>query len=247
MTKRVLIPVIHSIPFIPVSVQFAFFPDLCIFPYPLDNNGSTAMKPFVFLLCIVAAGCATFEPPEDHAVLPQVIDKAPLPPLPRSYTFARAEFMVRLRVMRDGSVGAARLLTGSGVAAWDSAAAAALRQWRFTPALWNGRAVDLWIDQRITVLPAEPVFMLITGIVCESKPVADSLYAALASGGAWERAAQCGDCVPFLTARAPARIDINRYGEPLHAALLRLQPGGVTPPVLFGRGYVIVLRLREAL
>lgn len=78
-------------------------------------------------------------------VLPEAITKVP-PSYPDSARSAGISGTVTVQayVRTDGSVGPTRILVS--VPGLDAAAAAAVRQWRFKPAMAKGEPVDWWVD-----------------------------------------------------------------------------------------------------
>ena len=92
------------------------------------------MRFAIFLLCIVClVGCSSMKQTSD-ASAPQLLLKHPLPLIPESFPRLSFDLDVVLFILEDGSVGKARLLSGSEDASWDSLALASIKQWRFTPA-----------------------------------------------------------------------------------------------------------------
>ena len=76
--------------------------------------------------------------------LPEAIVRVP-PTYPRDALAARVEglVMVQALVLRDGTVADVRIV--KSIPPLDAAAAAAVRQWRFKPAMANGQPVAVWV------------------------------------------------------------------------------------------------------
>lgn len=76
--------------------------------------------------------------------LPEAIEKVP-PSYPDAARNARIEGTVMLQalVMKDGTVGDTKVM--KSVPGLDAAAVAAVRQWRFKPALAKGQPVQVWV------------------------------------------------------------------------------------------------------
>lgn len=90
--------------------------------------------------------------------LPQAVQNPP-PVYPPELLAARIEGRVVLRVLvrTDGSVGDAAVHVSSGRQAFDAAALATIRRWRFTPAMRNGAPVEYSIAAPIRfVIGAAP-------------------------------------------------------------------------------------------
>ena len=75
-------------------------------------------------------------------------DRTPLPVYPAQAKINRWEGVVVLRVdvMRDGSVGRVEIRKSSGHAILDRSAAVTVRHWRFHPATQGGAATECYVD-----------------------------------------------------------------------------------------------------
>lgn len=82
---------------------------------------------------------------------PQALSAAQ-PAYPRAALRQRSEGSVRLRVLIDvqGNVAAVSVVSASGHPSLRSASVSAAKQWRFSPARYQGRAVPVWAPRTLT-------------------------------------------------------------------------------------------------
>jgi TonB family protein len=203
------------------------------------------MRWILIICCIVWAGCSTGQPPEVSYILPQLIERTPLPALPINVGSQRIELAVKLKILENGTVGRASLLTSSGSADWDSLATNALKSWRFSPARFNGKPIALWVSQRIIVVPTDPEYIDIAAILCRSREQADSIHQALIEGEDWEKCSQRFSATPLFQNERSRRVEINCYGDVIRKSLRRLSIGEFSEPLSFGDTFVIFKRVNN--
>jgi protein TonB len=103
---------------------------------PTDQDFATSASVAVLLQSAVVVGAKVDE-------LPRKLPRNPVPNYPIEAAVAGLEgrVMLRVLVLADGSVDAARVETTSGLASFDESALDAVRRWRFSPARRSGTAV----------------------------------------------------------------------------------------------------------
>ena len=67
-----------------------------------------------------------------------------------------ATVVMWLFVEKDGTVGASQVLKSSEYPAFDEAATKVAERMVFTPAMWKGEPVAVWINQAIVFKPGDP-------------------------------------------------------------------------------------------
>ena len=199
---------------------------------------------FLFLACAFAWGCASTQSIDMPEKMPRLIEQEPFPPMSEALLASHSELDLRILIAEDGSVLKAQLLNLSGDAEWDALAIARMEQWKFSPAIHNGKPIAMWINFHARVKCETPVYIGLAEIECESASVADSVYALLRSGEDF------GLLVSnFSVSKSKGnhgdlgQVDISRYGEDVKHVLAELKENGYTEPLPMGEHYVIFKRL----
>jgi protein TonB len=94
---------------------------------------------------------------EDVVMTARSVDKKPKPASPVSPSYpprARAKGIqgfvkFKLLIGTDGGVVEVKVLDSQPKGVFDEAATGAIRQWRFSPALYRGQPVKLWVEQTL--------------------------------------------------------------------------------------------------
>lgn len=196
---------------------------------------------------LLFGGCASLQSPEAPDTLPKLMYQTPLPPWPVSVSNRQISIDVKFLVAADGSVHHAELLTPSRFASWDKEAVNQLLKWRFSPAMADGKPIQLWIRQTVYLRFEEPLMMSLAEIVCPNRVVADSVYQMLSSGTAFETLAK-----DFSTAASRrsggslGSVNIRTLPTEIQDELTKLREGEFTRPLVLGNGFVIYKRLSRA-
>lgn len=196
------------------------------------------------LITALYVGCATFEQLGSNVTPPTLILKTALPTPPPNINPQDFNLKMELVVSKEGKVLYAQLLNSSGDPVWDSSAVKCILQWKYSPAMSDGKPVQLKIAQLAHVVPAPPLMMDISEIMCANLADADSVYAALQAGGDFSTLAK-----KYSFAESAGKggtlgsVDIHMYGDEIQAKLKDLKPGEYTHPVEFGQNYVIYKRM----
>lgn len=151
-----------------------------------------------------------------------------------------------LFISENGSVENIRLRKASGDAAWDSLAAASIKQWRFSPARFENRSVSTWFRLRLTVRYANPIYFPLAEILCNREEDADSVYVALQRGEDFGELAMKYSVAPSRIMKGfLGEVDINLYTESIYKAIQQLSVEEYTQPLKFGEQFVIFKRLQK--
>jgi TonB family protein len=178
--------------------------------------------------------------------LPHLVEQEPFPPLPPALSQGRLQIDLRLQVAEDGTVSKGDILNASGDAAWDSLALTKIKKWRFSPAVYNGKPMAMWINIAARIKFEEPLFMRLSEIVCPSIAIADSVHALLTSGADFGLLATNFSISQSKDQRGDlGQIDICRYRDEVRKVLTDLKVDQVSDPVAVGDRYVIFKRQSE--
>lgn len=197
------------------------------------------------LAFLAAGGCRTAIETSAPERLPTPIGEIYLPVYPSEVQHS-VRLTVRALIESDGSVRSAIITPRSGSDLWDSLATLAIKQWRFSPALQQGRPVPAWVRFPVTLRFAAAQPVLLAEIVVGTKALADSIHALLIAGNDFGALAVRYSIVP-------SSVDSGRLGaRPLQAFPLEIQmaitsvaSGQVTRPVRIDGRYAIYKRLKR--
>jgi TonB family protein len=198
----------------------------------------------LLLCCFIAFGCASTQTADMPEKMPQLIEQEPFPPMSGALLVNHSELYLRILVADDGSVQKADILNPSGDAAWDELASSRMKLWKFSPAIQNGKPITMWINFHAHVKCETPMYIGLAEIVCETATVADSVYALLKAGKAFDALAS-----NFSISKSKenhgdlGQVDISRYGEKVRRVLKVLEENGYTEPLAMGEHFVIFKRL----
>jgi TonB family protein len=207
------------------------------------------MKPLavwfpIFLLTFLSA-CSSSNSTTD-LTLPLLVYQHPLPAFPKPLTASTMRVPLEIHVSKEGTVTSVQLLSGSGIAEWDSAAAAAIMKWRYTPARAADRPIGLWLRQTAVVRFSDPKYMILAEIVCNCKERVDSAYQLLISGGTFAEAAQrFSGADSRTTGGRLGTVNIQIYPEAVKNRISGLEKNEFTPPIPYGDRFAIFMRLPE--
>jgi TonB family protein len=150
---------------------------------------------------------------------------------------------MELLISKEGKVLYAQLKNSTGDPQWDSAAVRCILQWKYSPAMSEGKPIQLKISQLAHVVPAPPLMMDLAEIMCTTLADADSAYAALQAGGSFESIAKKYSISPSVAkGGSMGSVDIHMYGDEIQDQLQNLKAGEYTHPIQFGLNYVIYKR-----
>lgn len=204
------------------------------------------MKPLsVLVICTLLAACSSTEELTD-ITLPELIVQYPLPayPTPISSTHLRIEF--KLLVGEDGTVKFVELLSGSSNPQWDTTAIEAIKQWRYTPALYKNKPMKLWLKQAAIVQFSEPQYLSLQEIVMTTKEEADSVFALLEHGYRFEEMVTLHSTSQSRIQHGLlGKVNIQVYPHHIRQAIAKLEENQYTQPLKFGDRYVIFRRVQS--
>lgn len=205
------------------------------------------MKKIIFVcLFLIISGCKVFQPEESDFIPPSLIKQSELPPLQLLYFLDSYEFTCEMRVSCCGDVEDAKILTTSGDAEWDSLARLSLLKWKYSPAIYQGRPVELTIKRRVKVVIEKPQLYSLAEIEVQNYSKADSVYKALLAGADFTRL--CINCSCSKSKERNGmlgRVNINYFNENIKTQIAALSEGEFTKPIAYGEHYIIYKRLKQ--
>lgn len=203
---------------------------------------------FVVIAAFLLCGCTSSQLTTAPDVLPQLIHRVPLPPWPSSTAERGVTLELKIHIAGDGSVDDVILMTPTRSSDWDSLALAEIRKWRFSPALFGGRPVSLWLRQTVRIRFEELTSLPIAEIVCSERGLADSLYALLVSGMLFDSLARK---FSMSSSRehggVVGEVDLRTLPTHIRYQLVNLREGDITEPIMVGRQFVIYKRLASGI
>ncbi len=202
------------------------------------------MKRLMVVWLVVLAGCAATGEVEQALQRPELVSLAPLPPRrgPRIEQGLRLE--VLMHVTKEGVVDQAELRGSSGDPSWDAMAIDAIKKWRFVGARRGGVPTDIWIRQQITVEFQEPVYMMLSELICSTLREADSIFALLSEGADFlALSRRSGGRMLLGEPGMNEGVDLATFPPNVSAELRKLSEGGITPPIRVGDKFIIYKRI----
>jgi TonB family protein len=195
---------------------------------------------FVLIVVFILCGCATVEQAYVPDTLPQLIRQEPLPPWPFQTMNEEVSLDIKIRIDTEGSVKAVSFLTPTLSKEWNALALEKIRQWKFSPAIVDGRPVALWIHQTLRMRFEEASYLRLAEIVCPDERTADSVHALLDAGAPFDSLARV-----FSTSGSRTQggflgdVDLRTLPLFVRHELQKVRTDHITSPILLGRNYVI--------
>lgn len=204
------------------------------------------MKPLIVVVCLISfLSCsASHEIPD--LTIPELISRVPLPVYPHPTVNDNLRLELNLLIGEDGTVRYVDFIRGSGDVEWDSIAMASIKRWKYSPAVYQGKPMRLWLHQTAIVSFSRPEFLTLAELLCPTKEEADSVYKKLSEG--------CDFCeLVLLHSVAPSRekrgsvgtVNIQQFPDDIRQILSRLDVNEWTEPMQYGTWFAIFKRIPE--
>jgi TonB family protein len=206
------------------------------------------MKPLMlfFMVCSLTA-CSSTQQLSEDLTLPELLMQQPLPAFPVPLLSSTLRIELEIQVDIDGSVRAANIVSTSGNSDWDSAALIAVKQWRYSPALYQEKPIRLWLHQTAIVQFTQPTMIALAEIQCATAEAADSAFAMLKDGVPF---AQVVSLFSISNSRKQngqiGEVNIRLYPTSIKQQIERLGEDEYTHPIKFGDRYVIFKRVQSS-
>lgn len=210
------------------------------------------MKPLSLSITVLAvlfilSACSSTK--ETAAIIPpELLYQHPLPAFPKPIQNFQLRIPLEILVTENGTVSEVHFVNSSGNTVWDSAASASIKQWKYSPARLENKPLRIWLRQTAIVRFSEPNYLLLEEIVCNSSQDADSAYALLLRGMAFEEVvSQYSIALSKEKSGILGNVNIQIYPEHVKNVLAKLTNNEFTKPIRYGERYIIIKRLKNAL
>lgn len=205
------------------------------------------MKTLVgILILLFISACSLFQTAEKRITEPGLIKQAPLPDIPQALQNQDIRFYCEMIVDIEGNVEAAKIIESSGDKNWDSLVAISLMNWKYSPALVNGKPMKFLLRRKVNVLFAEAKNIKLAEIICSNSTDADSAYNKLLSGEDFAETARKFSISPDKNKGGfIGEVDIQHYSNHISRVLSKLKINEFTKPVEYGIYFAIFKRLKD--
>jgi TonB family protein len=204
------------------------------------------MKPLVLCLSLILFSACSSTQESTGIILPELFYQHPLPAFPKPLTASQLRINLKIFVGENGSVRDVELLNSSGSYSWDSAATNAIRQWKYSPARYDGKPVSIWLRQTAVVKFSDPQYIHLAEIVFASMETADSALALLERGVDFSEITRQYSISPSRSSSGSLGVvNVQIFPEQVKKVLLKLEIGAYTAPLKYGEQFVIFKRINE--
>jgi TonB family protein len=205
------------------------------------------MKAAIIFFCIgILIGCSSTKLTERTTSLPILLEQTELPPVPESIYRPSFRIMIKMQIDENGRVLQARLIEGSGESDWDSLAVQSIRKWKFDPAQFENRPVRMWIVQSARVQIADPHYLSLAEIICDTYDQAITVVAKLQEGKDFgELAALYSTDSSKNQKGIIGKMDIHLLPQKINRVLKNLDIGEYTQPMEYGKRFAIFKRMEN--
>ncbi len=204
------------------------------------------MKLLVLLFPFIFFSACSSTQETTGITLPELIYQHPLPAFPKPLSSSHLRIALKIFVSEDGAVHDVELMNSSGYLSWDSAAANAIRLWKYSPAKYDGKPVSIWLRQTAIVQFSDPFYVLLGEIIFTDEETADSAFALLETGVNFSEIVQKYSIASSRSSNGSiGTVNVQIFPEQIKKALLRLERGDYTAPLKYGEQYAIFKRLKE--
>jgi len=204
------------------------------------------MKKFFFIcLFLLASGCTVFQPDESTLIQPTLLKQSELPPLRETITNNYFEFYCEMMIDTNGNVLRARILNGTNDPVWDSLAVLSLMDWKYTPAIYGGHTINLLVRRKVKVVYAEPRYISLAEIQCNSRKDADKVYTELLNGIDFTSLV-----LKYSTSDSKTKnglignVNLKHFSADISFAISKLNEGEFTKPLNYGEHFIIYKRMK---
>lgn len=174
---------------------------------------------------------------------PELVYQAPLPAIP--WNMRSNDFVLDTRLLLDesGSIKSVYLISSTNYPDWDSLVIRQLKKWKFTPAVYQGQGVMVWLRQPIKVSVTERFRYHIAEIVMSDYVKADSVYRRLLAGDNFDSIASLfSESKSQMNKGDLGVVDIRRYPLFIQEKICALVKDDFTLPIEYKHQYYIFRR-----
>jgi TonB family protein len=137
---------------------------------------------FILICSIILWGCSSQKPFTKIDKEPELIKKTALTSFSGNFTDKNFELKTRLFISEEGNVSNVELLNSSGDKEWDVKAINRIKEWKYNPAILEGKPISIWFLQSIKITVFEKFKFHLAEIKCKSLLESDTIYSKIKSG-----------------------------------------------------------------
>lgn len=202
----------------------------------------------ILIFILLLSGCSLFQPTESYIIQPRLLKQTALPPIKQSIFSDSFEFYCEMNINEKGDVIKVRIFNQAKDPIWDSLAASSMLNWKFSPAIIDGKPTSIAVRRKFRVVYQNPIYMQLAEIQLNDLELADSVYKLLLGGADFFEVAKLFSLT--YTSDKNGRlgnVDINFYSDEIQANLKKLDEGGFTKPLKYGELVIIFKRLNTVI
>lgn len=198
------------------------------------------------LILLFVSACSLFQTGDKRITEPDLIKQALLPDIPQALQNQDIRFSCEMIVDIEGNVEAAKIIESSGDKSWDSLITISLMNWKYSPALVNGKPVKYLLRRKVNVLFAEARSINLAQIICSNSTDADSAYNKLLSGEDFAETARKFSISPDKNnGGVVGEVDVQHYSDHISRVISKLKINEFSKPVEYGINFAIFKRLKD--
>jgi TonB family protein len=203
-------------------------------------------KTLFILLVVFLSSCSIPEQELTVDTYPQLIEVTSLPDLPYPITGIDFKLNTRFLLSEKGEVLTVKIINSSWDSDWDSLAIQQLMKWKFTPAIYNGKPISIWIKQPVIIRTMEQAFYTLAELVCNDEGIIDSLYVLLRAGERFDFIVKNHSVSKSKeNSGLLGRVDIKTFQYNVQSALRKIKEGEISTPIKVGNLFYIYKRLSD--
>jgi TonB family protein len=189
-------------------------------------------------------GCSVGSKSESPVLKIDLLEKYPIPLIPEKIFHPNMRFYTKLFIDTTGCVADARLISSTGDTEFDAQLIESLKNWRYEPVVYNGKAIKLWVNQDLQVVIADQLYMHLELILCSNEKEASGIYDSLKMGKSFSELAQ-----KYSIDRSKSKygnlgnVNIYLFPENIQQKVKSLELSTFTRPISYGKNYAIFKRI----
>ena len=203
---------------------------------------------FSLVCLLLLSGCSIFQSSESFIIQPRLLKQSALPPVKQSRFEESFEFYCEMNINEKGDVTKVKIFNQAKDSIWDSLATLSMLNWKFSPAIIDGKPTSITVRRKFIVLYQNPTYMQLAEIQLYDIQLADSLYKLLLGGADFFELAKLFSLTYTSDKNGMlGNVDINFYSQEIQENLKELDEGDFTKPTKYGERYIIFKRLKTNL
>jgi hypothetical protein len=190
---------------------------------------------FTFVCLFILISCSSQNTVTKFDKEPELIKKTPLTSYSGIFKDKIFDLKTRLLISEEGTVVKVDLQSTSGDKEWDEMATKQIKEWKYTPAILDGKPISIWFVQSIKVNVLESYQMYLSEIRCKSLNESDSIYSKIKSGADFGLLArQYSVSESSKNSGYLGLVDVRSLPESVQSVLLGMKVNEVSKPIKVG-------------